>query len=258
MAEAREDPSSSKFPTTAWSLVNGAARGSPEQSAAALEKLCRRYWYPVYAFIRQHGHSLHAAEDLTQGFFALLLARNPFHRCDPGLGRFRSFLLTSLRHYLSNEHERATTQKRGGGQAFVRFDDHTAEQLYQQHATACEEPERRFDQHWALTLVRRVIDELRAEQEQRGNSDLFEGLRPWLTGEPQAGDQARLATRLGLTQSAVKTALHRLRRRFGELLRREVAHTVGSADDIEEELRHLITSIANETTTTGPGSPGNP
>lgn len=242
---AADPPASPSFPTTQWSLVVGAAPGSPEQ-AAAMEKLCGRYWYPVYAFIRRRGHDVHAAEDLTQGFFALLLARDAFNRFNPEVGRFRSFILASLNHFLRTEHLRSNALKRGGGQVILSIDEHSAEDLYQQDGGACTVPERQFDRHWAATLVRRVVGELRREQEQRGKADLFAGLQPWLTSEPDDGGQARLAAQLAMSQAAVRTALHRARRRFGELLRREVAHTVAHPDDINDELLHLLAAIAGE------------
>lgn len=233
-----------EFSTTQWSIVLDALGGNPERARAALEKLCNRYWYPVYAFVRRHGHDAHDAEDLTQSFFHFLLARQAFQSVNPERGRFRSFLLAALTNFLHNERDRELAQKRGGRQEIVSLDEQLAESLYCSESPNGANPERHFDRSWAALLVRRVLDELRAEYEQRGKAALFAGLQTFLTGEPAAADYDRLAQQLGMETNALKVALHRARRRFGELLRREVAHTVPHPDEIQAEIRHLLGAIA--------------
>lgn len=235
---------SRSFPTTQWSVVLAVANTEPARASAALQKLCARYWYPIYAFIRQRGHDAHTAEDLTQGFFAAVLARRAFDQVDRDKGRFRSFILASLNNFLFNEHDRAQALKRGGGRMILSFDDQTAEELYQLDPVDHETPEKRFERQWAAVLVRRVFDQLRDEYAGRGNAALFAGLQLWLTGEPEPGATEVLARQLGMTANAVKVALHRSRRRFGELLRREVAYTVSASEEVEAELRHLLAAIA--------------
>ncbi len=232
------------FPTTEWSVVLGAANANPERAAAALEKLCGRYWYPIYAFVRQRENDVHKAEDLTQGFFAFVIGRRTFDRVEQSKGRFRSFILASLNNYVLNEYDRAQTIKRGGGCRIIPFEECSAEEMYLHEAVDHTTPDRQFERRWAATLVRRVLDRLQEEFERRGNSALFSGLQPFLTNEPEIGAHERLAKQLGMEIGAVKVSLHRARRHFGELLRREVAHTVSSPQEVEEELRHLLAAIA--------------
>lgn len=236
---------SGSFPTTQWSVVLEASARDPRQASAALEKLCGRYWFPVYAHIRQQGQDPHTAEDLTQGFFQFILERNTFDRAVPERGRFRSFLLASLTNYLRNEHDRRRTLKRGGGCKLVSLDELRAEELYRLEPTDHQPPEKRFERRWAIILVRRTIEQLRSEFEQRGQAALFSALQPALTGETDNGAHDRLAQQLGMTPGAVKVSLHRARRRFGELLRHEVAHTVSRPDEVEVEMRHLLAAIAD-------------
>lgn len=228
------------FLTTHWSLVLGAA----QNDLAALDWLCGRYWYPVYAFVRRAGHDLHTAEDYTQGFFHFLIERQALHRVDREQGRFRTFMLTVLTNFLHNERDRQATEKRGGRNEIVSLEIELAEQIYALEISNGYSPEAQFDQGWAATLVRRVLEELRREQEQRGKAAIFAGLQPFLTGEPVAEGYERLGRELELEPGTVKVTLHRLRRRFGELLRHEVAHTVERPEDVEAELRHLLAAIA--------------
>jgi RNA polymerase sigma-70 factor (ECF subfamily) len=244
MSQERTVKSKSGFPTTEWSAVLGAASTQPDRAAAALEKLCGRYWYPIYAFIRQNGNDVHKAEDLTQGFFAFVLEHHAFERAEPSKGRFRSFVLASLNNYILNEYDRTQTLKRGGGQRIISFDEALGEELYLHEAVDHDMSQKLFERRWAAMLVRRVLDRLREEFEQRGNTALFLGLQPLLTCEPETGTHESLARQLGMEIGAVKVALHRARRRFGELLRREVAHTVSRPEEVEEELRHLLAAIA--------------
>jgi RNA polymerase sigma-70 factor (ECF subfamily) len=221
-----------------------AAQSDPTAATAALERLCRRYWYPVYAFVRQRGHDTHEAEDLTQGFFHFILERQAFHRVEREKGRFRTFVLTALTNFLHNERDRVQTLKRGGNHHIVSLDEAAAEFVFAMEAGNGETPETLFERRWASMLVRRVLDELRHDHERRGRGALFAGLQPFLTGEPSAADYDRLAPQFGMEPGAVKVALHRARRRFGELLRNEIAHTVERPEDIELELRHLLAAIA--------------
>ena len=228
------------FSTTNWSVVLAAVHADPAKATAALERLCGRYWYPVYAFVRQRGHDVHDAEDLTQGFFHFVLERQALQRADQQKGRFRTFVLTTLTNFLHNERDKAQTQKRGGRQQIVSLDEEFAEAVYALEARNGETPETLFERRWTAMLIRRVLEELRREYDGREKGELFAGLQPFLTGEPAGADYDRLAQQLGLEAGTVKVALHRARRRFGELLRSEVAHTVESPEEVESEIRHLM------------------
>jgi RNA polymerase sigma-70 factor (ECF subfamily) len=238
------ESSTSSFPTTQWSVVLDAANTDPALAGQALERLCSRYWYPVYAFVRQRGHRPHAAEDLTQGFFADLLARRAFERVEPARGRFRSFVLASITNYLLNQHDRARARKRGGDYRLISLSEAGAEAMYRHEPVDPQSPEKQFERHWARVLVQRVLDRLREDAEARGNAALFHALQPWLTSDPETGACQRLAGQLGLEPGTLKVALHRLRRHFGEVLRSEVAHTVREPEEVEAEIRHLLAAIA--------------
>jgi RNA polymerase sigma-70 factor (ECF subfamily) len=244
MAQEKTVKNRSGFPTTEWSVVLEVASSDPGRALAALEKLCGRYWYPIYAFVRQNGTDVHKAEDLTQGFFAFVLEHRALEHVEPSKGRFRSFILASLNHYIFNERDQAQCQKRGGGHRIISFDECSAEEMYLHEAADRATPDKFFERRWAVTLVRRVLDRLLEEFEKHGNSALFSGLKPYLTNEPEIGAQEALAKQLGMETGAVKVALHRARRKFGRLLRREVAHTVSSPEDVEGELRYLLAAIA--------------
>lgn len=233
----------SQFSTTQWSVVLDVVRGDPEQAQAALARLCTRYWHPVYAFLRKNGHDPHVAEDLTQGFFHFLLAHDALQSVSREKGRFRSFLLAALTNYLHNERDRQQARKRGGGNHFIPLDQMQAEEFYRHEPAASTDPGRDFDRSWAAMLVRGVLGQLRAEYEQRGRAALFAGLQSFLTGEPQGRDYDQLAGQLGMEPGTVKVALHRARRRFGELLRREVANTVSEPAEVEAEIRHLLATL---------------
>lgn len=232
------------FSTTNWSVVLAAVQSDPAAARAALERLCGRYWYPVYAFVRQRGHDAHDAEDLTQSFFHFVLERQTLHRVDQQKGRFRTFVLATLTNFLHNERDRRQTQKRGGRLRIVSLDEEFAESVYALEAKNGETPEALFERRWTAMLVRRVLEELRREHEGRGKGAVFAALQPFLTGEPTGADYDRLAQQLSLEAGTVKVALHRARRRFGELLRSEVAHTVDRPEEIEAEIRHLMSAMA--------------
>ena len=227
------------FATTQWSVVLEAQGQSPA-AQEALEKLCRTYWRPVYSFIRREGTKTEEAEDLTQSFFALLLQRRNFEDVRKEKGRLRSYLLTSLKHFLVSEHRRAVTVKRGKGQQPVPLEELiTAERSNMEpadHLTA----ERVYERRWALTLMEQVLRRLKNEYEAAGNTELFESLKQLLADEVEAPSRAEIALKLGMTENAVRQAFHRFRQRYQLLLREEISHTVAVASDIEDELRHLI------------------
>lgn len=221
-----------------------AAGGDSPESAAALEQLCQRYWFPLYAYIRRAGHSPHDAQDLTQAFFAELFRKSYFRAADRERGKFRSFLLTALKHFLAHEWEKSQAAKRGGGLALVSWDEETAEAWYQQEPTASgATPERLYDRSWALRLFEQSLERLRQECAEQSKDLQFEQLKSYLTQEPEPGAYAKAAARLGLSANAVAVAVHRLRQRYAVLVRESVAQTVAQPDQVEEELAHLISLI---------------
>lgn len=233
------------FLTTHWSQVLSARdRDSPE-SAEALEQLCRAYWRPLYAYIRRRGYGPREAEDLTQGFFERMLAKHYLGDLTPGTGRFRSFLLTSVNHYLANEWDRARTLKRGGNHMVVSLEEIAAGGNHSFEPADEVTPEHEFDRLWASTLLDAVLARLRAEFVAGERAELFDPLKPFLTVDQPPGLYAQIAATTGLKEGTVKVAVHRLRRRYGELLREEVARTVGSPEDVQDELRHLIRALAS-------------
>lgn len=233
------------FLTTHWSLVLSARdRDSPE-SAQALEQLCRAYWRPLYAYIRRRGHGPREAEDLTQGFFQVMLARHYLGDLTPGTGRFRSFLLTSLNHFLANEWDRTQTLKRGGKHRVVSLEELAAEGNHSFEPAEEVTPEHLYDRLWASTLLDVVLARLHAEFVAGERAELFEQLKPFLTVDQPPGLYAQIAASAGLKEGTVKVAVHRLRRRYGELLREEVARTVRLPEDVQDELRYLIRALAN-------------
>ena len=234
------------FTTTHWSIVLAVLDTSPARAFDALEKLCARYWFPIYAFIRRHGHDAHQAEDLTQSFFQFVIERQMLHRAQRDRGRFRNFMLASLANFLHNHHDHLMAAKRGGQHVIVSLDETHAEEILAQEPENTRTPDQSFERGWAVTLIRRVMENLRAEHAERNRLAVFEALQPHLTGEPAPGDYENLAARLAMETGALKVALHRLRRRFGELLRKEVAYTVARPEEVEAEIRHLLTVLAQE------------
>ncbi len=230
------------FTTTNWSVVLEAQGQSPA-AHEALEKLCRTYWRPVYSFIRREGTGPEEAEDLTQSFFALLLQRRNFDDVRKEKGRLRSYLLTSLKHFLVSEHRRAVTAKRGKGQQPVPLEELAAigrlNMEPADHLTA----ERLYERRWALTLMEQVLRQLRDEYDAAGNAALFDSLKQLLADEEEAPSRAEIALRLGMTDNALRQAFHRFRQRYQLLLREEIGHTVAVASDVEDELRHLISVL---------------
>ncbi len=213
-------------------------------AATALETLCRAYWFPLYAYARRRGHSPADAEDLTQEFFAQLLEHNWVARADPHKGRFRSFLLMAMSRFLANAWDKARTVKRGGQVRLVSLSLDTAETRYTREPADTSTPEQAFEKQWALTLLDEVLHHLRSDYERDGKVNLFDALKPCLVGTRETQPYAELATRLGMTEGAVKVAVSRLRERYRERLREEIAHTVASTAEVDAELRHLFRVLA--------------
>lgn len=230
----------SDFRTTRWSVVRAAARDHPERRLA-LEQMIRSYWMPLYAFVRRRGESVEAAQDLTQGFFVRLMERDDFAGLDPSAGRFRAFLLASMKNYLSRERERRRAQKRRGDLEAQSLEFDSAERLYLEDRTSLD-AEQLFERRWALTVLRRALDRLRAEYAATGRAALFDALSGYVTGESDV-PYAEIGAELGLATNGVKTAVRRLRQRLGEALRREVAETVLDPAEIEDELKNLLRAL---------------
>lgn len=230
------------FATTHWSVVVAAGGTDTPRAREALTKLCQAYWYPIYAFIRRRGRSAHDAQDLTQEFFARLLEKNWMAAAEPGRGRFRSFLLGALNHFLANEWRKEQAQKRGGYAQIVQLD--AAEIRYGAEPADNLTPERQFERKWAVTLLDLVLQRLAAEFKRENKGEMFEALKPSLVGDRDTQPYAEIAGRLGISEGAVKVAVHRLRKRYRQLFREAVAETIASLDEIESEVRHLISVLA--------------
>ena len=237
------DPRGESFQTTRWSLI-AAANGPSSEKNDALAELCAAYWFPLYAFVRRRGHSADDSADLTQGFFTQLLEKENLAAADPSRGRFRSFLLSSLTNFICNESDRAHAMKRGGNQKTVSFDVGDAEARYLNEPATNLTPEKLFDRQWAVLLLDRALGEVRAEYNRMGNERLFEGLKTMLTFAPDAKSYSAIATELGMTEGAVKVAVHRLRQRYRQQLRMIIADSVASEEDVEEEIRHLFSAFS--------------
>lgn len=233
------------FATTRWSVVLAATGGDSTRARDALQELCQTYWYPLYAFVRRLGKSPHDAEDLVQSFFGRSLEKNYFDAADQTKGRFRSFLLVALKRFLANEWDKLRTRKRGGAQPLVALDALTAEQRYALEPVDRLSADKLFERRWALTLLEKVLERLRGEQASLGRGATFDELKDCLTSKDRGTAYAELAKRLGMTEGAVKVAVHRLRGRYRELLEEEIAHTVASPDEVAEERRHLLNVLSN-------------
>ena len=233
-----------QFTTTHWSVVMAAQAGNSWQADQALARLCADYWYPLYAFVRRRGLSPHDAEDLTQEFFHRLLDRNYLTAVDYRKGRFRTFLLMALERFMANEWRRARTHKRGGQIKFISLDEQAAEQRYALEPATWLSPEKIYEQNCALALLGRVLVKLRNEFESVGKLGKFERLKLFLTADGEASTYAELAANLQMTEGALKMAVTRLRARYGELLREEIASTLAKSEDVEDELHALISSLS--------------
>jgi RNA polymerase sigma factor (sigma-70 family) len=228
------------FATTHWTAVLAAGRRSTPQSARALEELCRAYWFPLYVFVRRRGYAKEDAEDLTQAFFARLLEKNDFAGLNAERGRFRAFLLASLKHFLANEWDKSQRQKRGGGGAHLSLDWQTADTKFQVAATSEPGPDQAFDREWALTLLAKVIGRLQEENETNGHGKQFAQLKTYLTAGSNELSYREAAKNLNLEETAVRVAVHRLRKRYRELLRNEISQTLSNPADLAEEMRALF------------------
>jgi len=228
------------FATTHWSVVLSAGHSETTRGRNALAALCETYWYPLYAYVRRQGHSPHDAEDLTQGFFARLLESESLAGVSPEKGKFRTFLLVALKRFLTNEWHHANSQKRGGGSFRVPLQGHTAETRYVAEPSEQLTAEKLYERRWALTVLDRVLSRLSDEFNAVGKKEQFEKLKPDLMAERESIPYAEAAVVLGMNEGAIKVAVHRLRRRFRELFREEVGHTVARPEEIDEEIRHLL------------------
>lgn len=237
-------PRAGRFATTRWSLVLAAGQKTNARSAEALASLCEMYWHPVYAFIRRQGYRPEEGTDLTQEFFVRVLEKHYFHDADSARGRFRAFLCASIRHFLSNERDRARTLKRGGHQPPISLDVETAEGTYRIEPRDDLTPEKLFDRRWALILIERVLARVREEHVSTGKAELFDQLKGFLTGDSEGVPYADVARGLGMTEGAVKVAVHRLRRHFRDTLVREIAETVSDPADIDAEIEYLLKAVS--------------
>jgi RNA polymerase sigma-70 factor (ECF subfamily) len=238
------------FASTLWSVVLRAGSGSESESAAALERLCRQYWQPLYVFARRRGHTEHDAQDLTQGFLAELLAGNSLSRADPSRGRFRTFLLAAFCNHLSNQRRERTAQKRGGGEVPVSIQDEAEEAIVRGLSDGMT-PEFHYERSWALAMLERVLARLRDEYAVAGRLELFEALQPSLTGGSRGPGYAELGRQVGLSEGTVAVAMHRMRRRYGEFLREEIAATVATPEEAHDELRHLLMVVSTVPSSSG-------
>lgn len=232
------------FTTTRWSVVIHASQRESQHADEALERLCRGYWYPIYVFLRRSGWMVHDAEDLTQAFFERVLSKDYLRAVDRTKGKFRTFLLAMLRHFLANHRRDARAQKRGGAFRFVDLEDESVDEADLNHAGATTTPEQSFDRQWALTLLNQVVGRLRKEYHDSGKGELFNVLKVFLTGDKATMGYAELAAQLNTTEAALKMSASRMRRRYSELLRAEIARTVSAPDEVEDELRALFAALS--------------
>ncbi len=234
----------SRFATTHWSIVLAAGSPSSSHYQEALSTLCQTYWFPLYAYLRRHGYNTHQAEDYTQAFFAYLLEKRGLRVVDPQQGKFRSFLLATLKHFVGDERDRARAQKRGGGQTILSLDFENAENQYAIEPAHELSPEKLFEKSWALTVLDRAMAQLKAESVSTNRQKLFDRLKVYLTAKRDSIPYRDVAAELDMTEGAVKVAVHRLRSRYRELLREEIAQTVATEGEIEEEIRNLFAALA--------------
>ena len=232
-----------EFATTRWSVVAAAGQGSSTESREALATLCQAYWYPLYGYARRHTPSPHDAQDLTQAFFAELLEKDYLQAADPRRGKFRSFLLAAFKHFLSRQRERANAQKRGGGHCPLTIDFQAGEQQYHREPADHETPETLYERRWALAILEHALARLRQELAGAGKERLFECLKGALEGEGLQASYAQIGQDLEISEQAVKVAVHRMRRRYRELLRAEIAQTVAFPEDVDNELHDLFAAV---------------
>ena len=231
-----------RFATTHWSMVVSAGGSRSPEASRALATLCEDYWFPLYAFVRRAGYTVDDAQDLTQEFFVRLLAQRFFAKADRQKGKFRSFLLAAMKHFLADQWDRKHAQKRGGTQTVISFDGLDAETRYGLEPATKLTPEKMFEKQWALALLEHVLSRLDVEMTSDGKKALFEALKDTLTGARSIG-YAAIGAELGMSEGAVKVAAHRMRRRYRALLREEIAQTVASSDEISDEIRYLLSCL---------------
>ena len=228
-----------EFPETRWSVVLD-ARAGDERAARALAEICEAYWFPLYVFVRRSGHSPQDAEDSTQAFFARLIEKGYLEQADRERGRLRSFLLTSLKHFLADEWDKSQAQKRGGGKVHIAIDGLEAEERYALEPREGGTPESLFEKRWALTLLENIMGELRGEFEANGRAEVFDGLQPFLAWNSADESYAEVAARLGVSENAARVTVFRMRKRYGELMRQHIAETVATEAEVEEEMGYLM------------------
>jgi len=233
------------FATTHWSMVLAAAHRSSADCGAALEKLCGTYWYPIYAYIRRRGHNAHEAQDLTQEFFARLLQKDFLRGVAPEKGKFRAFLLAACKHFLSNERDRRRAKKRGGQRLGFSLDFITAEKRIGSEPADPSTPEKHFERCWAFTLLNHVLDRLEEECRRSGKGRLFDQAKVFFTGETSGTSYSAVAAELGMTEGTARVAVHRLRRRYRELLREEIVNTIDDPKEIDDEIRSLFAALGS-------------
>lgn len=233
------------FATTRWSVVLRAGDSQSPQSDEALESLCQTYWPPLYSYVRRRGYDVHEAQDLIQDFVAQLLERRDLGKVQPAKGKFRSFLLASMNNFLANEWNRAHRQKRGGGRTVLSLDEVLEDHSPGALPMTTETPEKQFERQWAETVIKRVLQRLRQEWECRYQPRHFDEIKTFLVEPRGSSSFATVAEKLGMTESAMKSLVHRLRKRYRELFHDEIAHTVSSPEQVDDEIRHLITVLAD-------------
>ena len=242
----RDDANNDQFLTTHWSVVLAArdASDGDSRSGRALEQLCQTYWRPLYAFLRRDGHSVHDAQDLTQAFFATLIDKGFLRSVDQQKGRFRSFLLASIKNFRANQHAYAKALKRGGGHIQLSFDYEAGERWLSLMSARQQTPESEFEYRWALTVLESALEAVRQELEQAGNPEHFQVLKPFLTGGQDVMSYAEVAEALGVSETGARSAVHRIRRRYRKALRDQVSQTVEREEDIDDEIRELKLILA--------------
>jgi RNA polymerase sigma-70 factor (ECF subfamily) len=246
LGQEHDSPAGQKpqwFATTHWSVVLTAKNGDAAQAAGALERLCQTYWPPLYAYIRREGHGVADAQDLTQEFFSALLQKDYLQYLQDRRGKFRSFLLTLLKHFLADQRDKAATQKRGGGKTFVSLDDTSVDDRYFAEPSGVG-PDQVFERQWAQTILEQAVKRLREEYLAQGQGALFDRMKDFQPGKHGTFSYVEVGAQLGMTESAVKSAVHRLRLRHREILREEIAHTVADSEEIDEEIRYLLTLVS--------------
>jgi len=234
------DGGRSAFLGTRWSIIIRTRDRNSKEAEMALSELCRIYWYPLYAFVRRCGHSHHEAEDLTQGFFLHLIGKDGIRNVDPAKGKFRSFLLSSIKHFLSNEREHSQALKRGGKQTLLSIDLSDGERRYSVEPADTMTPQAMFENSWAMNLLADTMADLRREYESRQRKDVFDLVEGFIVESGPVVSYATAAATLGTSEGNIKVLVYRIRRRFGELLRERIAHTVESDAEIDDEIRHLM------------------